>query len=425
MIGSRITTSIVLLALLTSCARQSPPVNQENNGSANDSIKRIQSELKVARAEEARLQKEVSDSAASGFLPSQSGSLTSVNTLSTLDSMKRLDDVRRTAQLLLGELDIEVGRALELLIERSLGPAQSTRAEQFVLEAIDQYGDIVKTPYDIQVRPLRLIDSPQNAPKARDLIADEALTLALYDELPALVASSEHLPFQRTFEGEAARAIAVEAKLLVKLKGGEWRPPEEGRWVANAVAIRGLDLIKGMRSNTNKTYDDTMYVVLNRGKHELVVHEFRMTTESGSTDKGVGRLSSMQVIYQRGLHKGTDPGYRLKGNAAPGTREGLSGSHQIVGANIHSAYSRRIIDSDTPLRPNVSLGCQVVATSKNSFETSLVRYLDKIGVKEFPYTILEGEEMELLDTTLREYDRRSTLIHGIDRQATVVALGNP
>ena len=116
------------------------------------------------------------------------------------------------------------------------------------------------------------------------------------------------------------------------------------------------------------------------------------------------------------MHRGKDPGYRLKGDAADGTRTGLEGTQRILGANIHSAYAKRAIDSDTPLNPDVSLGCQVVATSKKDFEKFLVAFLDERHINEFPYAIIEGDELATLDRALAERGKHSLLVEGIPRE---------
>jgi hypothetical protein len=180
-----------------------------------------------------------------------------------------------------------------------------------------------------------------------------------------------------------------------------------------------LDLKRGLVANSNERYDDTLYVVLEAFEAAPEVYEYRMTTESSSDEKGVGRLKSLQVTYVRGLHRRKDPAYRLKGNVAEGTREGLEGTYDIVGANIHSAYSKRPIDGDTPLKPNVSLGCQVVAASKSAFEKSLVFPLDKKGVKQFPYTIVDGAELALFNQTLLEHQQHSVLVHRLPRPEAI------
>ena len=47
----------------------------------------------------------------------------------------------------------------------------------------------------------------------------------------------------------------------------------------------------------------------------------------------------------------------------------------------------------------------MVAASKRAFERSLVVFLDNKGIKQFPYTIVDGEELALLDRTLLERQR--------------------
>lgn len=189
--------------------------------------------------------------------------------------------------------------------------------------------------------------------------------------------------------------------------------------VPGAGMVRGLDLDRGLPPNDNRTYDDTMYVVIDAGGEETEVYEYRMTTESSSTERGVGRLDAMQVVYVRRLHRGKDPGYRLKGDSAEGTREGIEGTQRIVGANIHSAYAKREIKSDTPLSPNVSLGCQVIAASKQGFEKTMVEVLDGKGVTEFPYTIVDGKELEVLNEALRARQKHSLLVLSIPRNVEV------
>lgn len=305
---------------------------------------------------------------------------------------------------------------LQEAIEREFGPVSPYLAEPVVLEALDKRGHTVDLAVNVQARPLRPLDVPTYASRAFSVLQTDGLTLSLYDVLPGSVDPLEAKGYRRVYRGDAAQALAAEAKLVVALKGGEWREPNGNRAVANAIAVRGLDLTDGLKPNGNQTYDDTMYLVIDAKGLETEVYEYRMTTESSNTTKGVGRLNSMQVVYVRGLHRGKDPAYRLKGNEAEGTREGIEGSQRICGANLHSAYSRREIESETPLSPNVSLGCQVVAASKREFENAVVGLLDKKGVKEFPYTIIDGDEFEVLDRTLAERGKHSLLVKGIPRK---------
>jgi hypothetical protein len=217
------------------------------------------------------------------------------------------------------------------------------------------------------------------------------------------------------YTGQSAVAIATEARLLVALKGGIWRESSAGEAVANAVAVRGLDLELGLKGNSNRTYDDTLFVVVEAPGAAVEAYEYRLTTESSSTRRGVGRLDSKQVKYLRGLHKGKDPAYRLLGDKATGTRVGREGTYEILGANIHSAYTSQEISSETPLATNVSLGCQVVAASKRAFEKSLVSLLDSKRIKEFPYMIVDDEELALVDRSLRANGKASVLVAAVPR----------
>lgn len=310
-----------------------------------------------------------------------------------------------------------VSARLEEVIERELGPMAPLQSEAVMLEALDKRGKTIEIPYNAAARPLRSLNVPEYSARAYTVLETEGLALSLYDVLPDSVEPERYADgYQRVFTGPDADALAAEAKLVVTMKGGEWREPDGTQSVANAVAVRGLDLDTGLQPNDNKTYDDTMYLIVDSVGAVTEVYEYRMTTESSSTSKGVGRLNSMQVIYVRGLHKGKDPAYRLKGDAAEGTRAGMEGTQRILGANIHSAYAKRPIDSTTPLSPKVSLGCQVLAASKKDFEKTLVGLLDSKGIKEFPYTIVEGDELAILDKALNERGKHSLLIEGIPRQ---------
>lgn len=304
---------------------------------------------------------------------------------------------------------------LEAAIEREFGPPPPVERERVALEARDSEGRPVDLQLDVVARPLRRIDIPAYESRAFSVLETDGLALALYDTLPGAVEAAESEAFRRVYTGEDADALAAEAKLIVGLKGGEWRLPEGEAPVANVIAVRGLDFEAGLHTNGSETYDDTMFVVVELPGGGNEVYEYRMTTESSSTDKGVGRLSAMQVYYVRGLHRGRDPGYRLKGDAADGTRQGLEGTHRILGANVHSAYSKSPIDSRTPLKENVSLGCQVVAASKKDFETTLVAVLDKMRVREFPYTIVEGDELAVLERALTDRGKHSLLVAGVSR----------
>ncbi len=301
-------------------------------------------------------------------------------------------------------------------IERDLGAVSPLLTEPVMLEALDARGKVVEVPLRVWARPLRTLTVPEHRARAFNLLDEDELALTLYDALPESVSPVAEEGFRRIYWGDAAQALAAEARLVVSLKGGEWRKPAGSSPVANAIAVRGLDLDKGLHPNGNQTYDDTMYVIVDAGGQNTEVYEYRMTTESSSKERGVGRLDSMQVIYVRGLHRGKDPGYRLKGDSAEGTREGIEGTQRIMGANIHSAYAKREIKSDTPLSPNVSLGCQVIAASKQAFEKDMVDVLDGKGVTEFPYTIVDGEELEVLNDALRARDKHSLIVLGIPRK---------
>jgi hypothetical protein len=289
---------------------------------------------------------------------------------------------------------------------------------QLGLEAIGDDGRVTEIPVTTQTRPLRDLTAVALQPQLSMFFTPEGLALELYRNIPEPILPENTRTYTKTYVGDAASAIAMEAKLIVDLKGGEWVEPAEEERVANAIAVRGLDLEEGLVQNGNQTYDDTAYIILEEGNGGFEVYEFRMTTESSNPERGVGRLKAKQVIYVRGLHKGTDPAFRLLGNAAEGTRAGIEGEFQIVGANMHSAYTWRQIDSQTPLSPNVSLGCQVIATNKSDFEKSLVFLLDRKGVDRFPYTIVADKELQVLDALLQEQGKKSILVHGLPRGGT-------
>ncbi len=332
-----------------------------------------------------------------------------------LTGAEALADLRRTGRAMMGDIRKLIRAELVNVVEREFGPQRALQVDRILLQAMDKKGRVIEIPMDVETRPLRYLADPANAPKTQTVLAPDSFALALYEDLPRPIAPKESKVFRRIYTGDAADAIGMEAKLLVTLKGGEWAEPEGEERAANAVAVRGLDLDRGLLDNGNKTYDDTMYIIVEQSGGESEVYEYRMTTESSSEKEGVGRLDSKQVKYVRGLHRGKDPAYRLKGNQAEGTRLGRKGKHKIVGANMHSAYTKRTITSETPLSPNVSLGCQVVAASKSAFEESLVSFLDKKGVNEFLYTIIDGEELAVLDRALLQNKRWSVLMHGVAR----------
>jgi hypothetical protein len=332
-----------------------------------------------------------------------------------LGDPQSLADLKQQGRGLLKQIRERLQAELTTVVAREFGPMKAAQVESIMVAALDKKGRVVEIPMSVETRQLRMLSDPVNASKTRSILTTEELALPLYDDLPSAIAPTETKECRRSYLGDAASAIAMEAKLVVTLKGGEWVEPQGNERVANAIAIRGLDLDRGLLPNSNKTYDDTMYIILEKAEEDPEVYEYRMTTESSSEKQGVGRLKSKQVKYYRGLHRGKDPAYRLKGNVAEGTRQGLKGTHKIVGANIHSAYSRRTITSETPLSPKVSLGCQAIAASKSAFEQSLVFFLDKKGVKEFPYTIVDGDELALLDRTLQEKQRPSVLVRRVLR----------
>ncbi len=300
-------------------------------------------------------------------------------------------------------------------IEKDFGVSAALKTESVPLEAIDEDGNVVEVAVPVETRELRKLTLPANRAKMHALVGEEDLTLALYTDVPTSIVPQESTEFLRHYQGEEASAIAMEARLVVTLKGGEWVDSMDSGRAANALAVRGLDFADGLHENTNQRYDDTLFVVLGNKDGEFEVYEYRMTTESSSDERGVGRLDSKQVTYVRGLHRGEDPGYRLKGGSADGTRVEMEGEYQITGANIHSAYAKRTITSDTPLKPNVSLGCQVIAAGKTPFEKSMVFQLDNKGVRQFPYTIVDEDEIAFLDESLREKGKQSLLVHAISR----------
>ncbi|MCC6698905.1 MAG: hypothetical protein IT365_24995 [Candidatus Hydrogenedentes bacterium] len=334
------------------------------------------------------------------------------------DTAQKKDAWRQRAHELVALFRKRIHEDLMARIEQDFGVNAPLQSETVSLEALDERGRVVEVPVSVETRELRSLTLPANRAKMHALMGEEDLTLALYSGAPATIAPQESKGFMRAYTGEEAEALAMEAKLVITLKGGEWVESGGAGTVANAIAIRGLDMDQGLHDNTNKRYDDTMFVIVEDSGGTYSAYEYRMTTESSSERRGVGRLDSKQVIYVRGLHRGVDPAYKLKGGAAEGTRVQMEGDFKIVGANVHSAYSKRPITSDTPLKENVSLGCQVVAASKPDFEKSMVYTLDKLGVKEFPYTIVDEEELAFLDQSLQEKGKRSLLVHAVSRGAT-------
>lgn len=287
--------------------------------------------------------------------------------------------------------------------------------ETVELEAVDENGDVAEVPVVVKTRQLRSLTDPEVTPAATRLLADDDLAAELYENVPQSVEPEKIQYNERIYTAAAADAIAMEVRLIVSLKGGEWVSAVGNATAANAVAIRGLDLTHGLTENSNQTYDDTVFMIFASANGDTEVHEFRMTTESSNNKVGVGRLNSKQVFYQRGLHRGKDPAFRLLGNAAPGTRVGRKGEFQITGANIHSAYTSRRIDSTTPLSPNVSLGCQVIAASKPEFERIFVRMLEQRGVRQFPYMIVEDDEVREFERLLNEQSVDSILVRALPR----------
>ncbi|MBN2311271.1 MAG: hypothetical protein JXR94_19995 [Candidatus Hydrogenedentes bacterium] len=387
------------LCLLASCARHrkppEPPPPPPKAQSETLDIQQLSQELRALI--EQRIQEQRTGAARAPGAPTTKAEL------------------QRIARALLEETRKRLQSQLRSMIERRLGPMQGLQMDEIWLEALDERGRLIDIPVAVQTRPLRFLAAPDNASTTRSILATDDVALALYDDLPSEVAPDDAVFFRRMYTGEAAAAIATEAKLLVTLKGGEWSEPQPGGRAANAIAIRGLDLDRGLLPNGNQHYDDTMYLVIEEDGGDTEVYEYRMTTESSSDREGVGRLNAKQVTYVRGLHRGKDPAYRLKGNEAEGTRLGREGTYKIMGANIHSAYTRRRIDSETPLSPTVSLGCQVIAADKDSFEEMLVNLLDGLGVTEFPYTIIAGDELSVLDGALREQARPSVLVRRVLR----------
>lgn len=332
-------------------------------------------------------------------------------------SKKRDEELPPLAEAFMRRLREQAYANLKTQLRHSFGPDAPQRTESIPLEAIDAEGNVVEIPVQVETRQLRPLTLPANRTQMRALISEEDLTVSLYGGVPSRIIPADASGFVRKYTGQDASAIAMEAKLIVTLKGGEWDDAHGSGRVANAIAVRGLDWTNGLGANTNQRYDDTLFVIMEDGNGAFEVYEYRMTTESSSEKRGVGRLDSKQVTYVRGLHRGKDPAYRLKGNQAAGTRVGMQGEYEITGANMHSAYTRRVITSSTPLKENVSLGCQVVAAGKTPFEKSLVFLLDSKGVKQFPYTIVGNDEIEFFDQSLQGKGKQSILVHAIVRGA--------
>lgn len=331
------------------------------------------------------------------------------------------EELKERAREVLRSLRDRLFVQLQEVVQNELGAMQAIETETVVLDALDKRGRLVQIPQAIPARPLRMLTAPETAAKTGTILAIGSPALALYDEIPSDMEPETTKGFLRQYTGDAAAAIETEAKLLVTLKGGEWVEPTTEAPVANVIAVRGLDLDRGLGENGNQRYDDTMYVIVRSPTGDVEVYEYRMTTESSSSKKGVGRLSSKQVWYLRGKHKKRDPAYQLKGGSAEGTRVGQEGSYRILGANIHSAYSRRPITSETPLPENVSLGCQVVAAGKSDFEKELVKMLDKLGITAFPYTIIEDAEIGVLEAALAKNQKQSVLADALPRKSSVGA----
>ncbi len=327
------------------------------------------------------------------------------------------EDLVQRGLELVNQLRQRIHADLMARIEQDFGVMASLQTESIPLEAVDEEGNMVEVAVPVETRELRQLVLPSNRAKMHALVCEEDLTLALYTDVPSPIVPVESQGFVRSYEGKEASAIAMEAKLIVTLKGGAWVEANGSGCAANAIAVRGLDWTEGLQNNTNQRYDDTMFVIIEDANGGFEVYEYRMTTESSSTKQGVGRLDSKQVTYVRGLHRGKDPGYRLKTGSAEGTRAEMKGNYQITGANIHSAYAKQAITSETPLKENVSLGCQVVAAGKAAFEKSFVFLLDKKGVKQFPYTIVNDDEIAFLDESLQEKGKQSLLVHAISRKA--------
>jgi hypothetical protein len=325
------------------------------------------------------------------------------------------EKMNERARILAKAVSNRMGIDFQERVYQMFGAPAPLKDETVMLEAVDKKGNVTEVPVVVQTRELRSLTDRSVAQKALRLVGEDELATEFYKEVPEPVKAAAESTFQRVYGEVDATAIAMEMRLIVALKGGEWVEPEGNKPAANAIAVRGLDFKKGLQENSNRTYDDTMYLVVEKPSASPEAFEYRMTTESSSEDKGVGRLNSKQVVYVRGKHRGTDPAYRLLGNAAPGTRMGLKGEHQITGANIHSAYSKRPIDSETPLRPNVSLGCQVVAASKSDFEKAVVKELDKRGVKQFPYTIVDDAELREFNRILTSQGAESVLVYTVAR----------
>jgi len=326
------------------------------------------------------------------------------------------DRMQQTVQALAEAIRQRLQADMATRVESYFGLPAPVQVETVPLEAEDENGQIVEVPVEVETRPLRSLTAPEHTAAYKALLETDPAATAIYAELPEVVAGKTARPFLRVYEGDEAAAIAAEAQLIVTLKGGAWLEPDGKGPAANAVAVRGLDFERGLKPNGATTYDDTLYVVVTPPGGATKVFEYRMTTESSSTDKGVGRLEARQVTYVRGLHRKKDPAYQLKTGEAPGTRQGMEGTYSILGANIHSAYSRRPIDSSTPLAPNVSLGCQVIAAGKSEFEADMVKAFDALKVKSFPYTIVSNDEMDFFEASVRNAGYRSILAQAVRRK---------
>jgi hypothetical protein len=409
-------TVVLIATVITGCATGgNPKPNPYPSGAENNAaIKALHAELLNVREEKRQFEK-ASMPGAQGFFESGEFSLDSIRAMSSAERREKVDSLIGRSIELWGEISQRIESELDSAITREFGPRQPVQNEQVALEALDSEGNVIEVPVTVEIRPLRRISDAGNAARLPVVLGPGRPALTGYDGLPVRIVSTEMDSFRRIYTGQSADAIAMEARSLVMLKGGEWMAASGNERVANTIAVRGLDMDLGLGTNGNVTYDDTMYVVLEGGGNATKVIEYRATTESSSTKHGVGRLTASQVTYQRGLHKGRDPAFRLKGDRAEGTRAGKTGTYDILGANLHSAYSSKRFDSKTPLSPNVSLGCQVVATSKSSFESNMVNYLKREGIGEFLYTIIEDEELQIFERNLRESSVNSVLVHIIDR----------
>jgi len=150
--------------------------------------------------------------------------------------------VRNRAEEVMAELRQRLRDDMNVAVQEMFGLPEPLREERVRLEAVDAEGNVREAPVVVQTRKLRSLTAPDVSRKTFRLLSEDGLALELYEGIPEPIEPEQSMRFLRAYTGDDAEAIAMEARLIVTLKGGEWAEPEGDKPAGNAIAVRGLDL---------------------------------------------------------------------------------------------------------------------------------------------------------------------------------------